>query len=260
MTADDRIPEVTLVFEDGHREGPSYTQRPHGDAGGGLSGEERPGRGPLRNTEEGNAMPMPGVPVALLGVTLGVMALAGIVTTSLGATALPGGVAVAAALGTAAAPTIFAGIAQAVFGPFGMTLVVLAAMAALGSRPRVRSLRFPLLVVMGSAWIATGLVSTVTAGATGFLVSAAAASAAAATVLVMLVQRRLRLPVALAGVLLSAAVAASLAYVGAASVVGVIASLVVGATGALLGASVWNRKWAPVMDMRDESYRRAGMR
>lgn len=260
MTADDRIPEVTLVFEDGHREGPSYAQRPHGPAGGGLSGEGRPGRGPLRSTDEGNALPIPGVPVALLGATLGVMALAGIITTSLGTTALPSGVAVAAALGTAAVPTVFAGVAQAVFGPLGMTLVVLAAMAGLGSRPRSRSLRFPLLVVMGSAWIATGLVSTVTAGTTGFLASAAAACAAAATVSVMLVERHLRLPVAMVGVLLWAAVAVSLVYVGAVSVVGVVASLVVGSTGALLGAAVWNRKWAPVMDMRDESYRRAGMR
>lgn len=260
MTADDRIPEVTLVFEDGHQEGPSYTQRPHGDARDGLSGHGRAGRGALRNTDEGNALPVPGLPVAVLGATLGVMALAGVVTTSLSAVALPTGVATAAALGTAAVPTLLAGIAQAVFGPLGMTLVVLGALAALGSRPRSRSLRFPLLVVMGSAWIATGLVSTVTAGTTGFLASAAAACAAAATVSVMLVERHLRLPVAMVGVLLSAAVAVSLVYVGAVSVVGVVASLVVGSTGALLGAAVWNRKWAPVMDMRDESFRRAGMR
>lgn len=250
MAADEKIPEVTLVFEDDQEQRPRFDQRPHGERGDDVSGEGRPGRGPLRDIEEGAALPVPGVPVAVLGVTLGVMALAGVVTTSLGAGAatLPSGVAVAATFGSAAVPTVLAGVASAVFGPLGMVLVVLAAMALLGSRARTAAHRFPLLVVMGTAWIATGLVATVTTGAQPFLASAVAASAAAAVAATLLVRRRLRLPVAAAGVLIGLAVAACLVYVGTVSVIGAVASLVVGLTGALLGAAVWNRRWAPVVD------------
>lgn len=267
MTADDRIPEVTLVFEDGHREGPdtrqgrpTFQQRPRAGSPEGPTMGGRAGRGPLRSADEGHALPVPGLPVAVLGATLGVMALVGVVTTSLATASLPAGVVVASAMGTSAGASVAAGIASAVFGPLGMTLLVFASLVALGARPRVRSLRFPLLVVMGSAWVATGLVATVTGGAAPFLASAVAASAATGAAVTMLVRRDLRLAAALLGGILAVAVAASLVWVGTVSLVGALASLVVGATGALLGAAVWNHRWAAVMDMRDAHLARSGMR
>lgn len=252
MTADDRIPEVTLVFEDGHQEGPSYTQRSHGSFRDGLSGEGRPGRGPLRNTEEGNALPLPGIPVAVLGATLGVMALAGIVTTSLVPSTLPAGVASATTFGTAVLPTVFSGVATAVFGPLGMTLLLVAALVSMGRAGRsMASRRLPLLMVMGTAWIATGLVSTVTAAAAAFLVSAVAAVAAAGAGMTMMVPPRWRVAAVVAAVLLTGAVASSLVYTGLAGVIGALVSAVVGLSGAWLGAAIWNRRWAPVMDARE---------
>ncbi|MDN6793879.1 MAG: hypothetical protein L0L69_02235 [Propionibacterium sp.] len=252
MAADDKIPEVTLVFEDGHREGPSFTQRAHGRSGSDLHDGSGRDRAPMGRRPSGNALPVPPVPVGILGAFLGASALVGIVTTSLVPSTLPAGVASATTFGTAVLPTVFSGVATAVFGPLGMTLLLVAALVSMGRAGRsMASRRLPLLMVMGTAWIATGLVSTVTAAAAAFLVSAVAAVAAAGAGMTMMVPPRWRVAAVVAAVLLTGAVASSLVYTGLAGVIGALVSAVVGLSGAWLGAAIWNRRWAPVMDARE---------
>lgn len=240
------IPEVTLVFED------------DGAQDAGRRGTPRP-RGPRRRRHMwrsdpaqglGHRLPEPRIPTGILAAALVVISVLGIVLVNSAGIITLTGVTTTLALGSAMLPEWLASTGAALFGTFGATLVTLAIFGALMLRPGTgRGQAF--IVTMGAAWMLTGLVATVTIGSTPYLLTALAYVAALACALTLIIPAPFRPLTAVTGTLVTLAFGTSVVYVGTTTAVGAVASVLVGAIGVAVGAVVWNRWWAPVMEARE---------
>jgi len=270
---DSEIPEVTLVFEDDTPPGPAPGE-PGRDRVPRFSQRGRQQRPPSRTqttgtdrsgggVERGHLLPQGRLTPAVLGITLGVTALVGILVVNM---ASAGGIAVittpSVVVASVALATL-AGLATTVFGPLMSVLVTFAVAAVLGGveggRER-RGLRsawshpraIAFLFVMVTAWMLKGLVASVTAsGAAPFVVQAAAFTAALATAVTVTAPAPRRAVTAMVSGALALAVSVLLVLAGGSTVVASAGSAVVGVATVLLGAAAWNRWFAPVMAARD---------
>lgn len=139
------------------------------------------------------------------------------------------------------------------FSPFGAILLVLAAWALLRRRGE-RAAASALIVGMWTAWLVSSASSALAIGAVPYIVPVIAFPAALATVVLALVRgggrRGFLVAAPLAAALLLAFTALFVAA-GKATLIGALASMLVGGAGALLGLRAWNRWWAPILDARE---------
>lgn len=247
------IPEVTLVFDDEDAQGsPTFTQSPRGRSGH----RQRAGRPRRRmwradpSQSSTHRLPELGVSTGILAGALIAISVLGIVVVNIAGAITMAGVTTTLALGSAILPEWLATVGSTLFGTFGATLVTMAIFAAFMVRSRTgRGPAF--LVTMGAAWMLSGLVATVTIGSTPYLFSALSFVAALACALTLVTPTPFRPFAAVTGTLLVLAFGTSVVYVGTTTAVGAVASILVGAIGVALGAVVWNRWWAPILEARE---------
>lgn len=240
------IPEVTLVFEDDDLE--EAGRRSTGTSPRSHRHRRMSRHDPAQGL--GHRLPESGVPTGILAGALVAISVLGIVLVNAAGLVTLTGVTTTLGLGSAILPQWLASTGSALFGTLGATLIAVAVFAALMVRSR-RGLGQAFIVTMGAAWVLTGLVSTVTIGATPYLFTPLAFVAALSCALTLITPARLRPLAALAGTLATAAFGTSVAYVGTTTAVGVVASVLVGVIGVAVGAVVWNRWRAPVLEARE---------
>lgn len=254
------IPEVTLVFEDDDedvRGTPTFVQD-----NGGRRAHVRPPRSSSRRPRSlwradpsephGHRLPEIGPSSGILAAALVVIAVVGVMVVNLAGSVAMTGITTTLALGSAMLPQWLASVGSALFGTFGATLLSLAIYLALAWKAASgRGQAF--LVTMGSAWMLSGLVATVTIGSTPYLFSALSFVAALACALTLISPGAFRVLSGLTGGLAVLAFGASVVYVGTTTALGALASVLVGGIGVALGALVWNRWWAPILETRDRA-------
>lgn len=155
--------------------------------------------------------------------------------------------------GAEGAPVFIARGIGYLFSFLGAFLLVFAAWALLRRRGE-KAAASALLVSMWTAGLVSSAMALLALGPVPYIVSAIAFPAALSTVSLVLLKRRSSGAFRKGG-LVSAFVLVALTAVfivaGRATLVGSIASLLLGAVGALLGVRLWNRWWAPILDARE---------
>lgn len=139
------------------------------------------------------------------------------------------------------------------FSFLGAFLLVFAVWALLRRRGE-KAAASALLVSMWTAGLVSSAMALLALGPVPYIVSAIAFPAALSTVSLALVKQRSSAAVRKGGVVsLFVLVALTVVFIvaGRATLVGSIASLLLGAVGALLGVRLWNRWWAPILDARE---------
>ena len=253
MSVREEIPEVTLDFEDGlANDKPRFAQ--HAQAMWTPPSAEAAESTLLSPDELEHRLSTGPLPGGVLGVVLGVAAVFGLTLTTLGSTWGIAGVTIASEVAARGLATSIAAFGSVAFGTLRGIVIVLGVWTLIRLRVRGRSSRpIAFLVMMTMAWLVNGIMAALTLATTPFLTSSLAFVAALTTALALVVPRQFRPYVCAIGAALAIALAVSLVMVGAASVLGALASGVVGVVGVLLGAKVWNRWLAPVMDVRDRA-------